>query len=124
MTVMETTAFEQIVIEALESLPAPFGDYLANVEVIVARRPSRLQRRALGLKPWQTVYGMYDGVPFTDRTNGMLLLPDTIIIFQEPLERDFGSAAALREQVCRTVLHEIAHLFGISDDRLRELGAY
>ena len=83
-----------------------------------------LQRRALGLKPWQTVYGMYDGVPFTDRTNGMLLLPDTIIIFQEPLERDFGSAATLREQVRRTLLHEIAHLFGISDDRLRELGAY
>ena len=121
---METTAFEQIVVEVLESLPAPFGDYLANVEVIVARRPSRLQRKALGVKPWQTIYGMYDGVPLTDRTNDMLLTPDTIVIFQEPLERDFGTAAALREQVRRTVLHEIAHLFGMSDERLHELGAY
>ena len=124
MAAMETIAFEQIVVEVLESLPAPFGDYLANVEVLVARRPSRLQRKALGVKPWQTVYGMYDGVPLTDRTNDMLLTPDTIVIFQEPLERDFGTAAALREQVRRTVLHEIAHLFGMSDERLHELGAY
>jgi predicted Zn-dependent protease with MMP-like domain len=121
---MDSIAFEQIVVEALESLPAPFTDYLENVEVIVARRPSRAQRRALGLKPWQSVYGMYDGVPYTERTSSMLMLPDAIVIFQDPLERDFRSAGELREQVRRTVLHEIAHLFGISDDRLRELDAY
>lgn len=121
---MDSEAFEQLVVEALESLPEPFVAYLDNVEVLVARRPSREQRRALGLKPWHTVYGMYDGVPYPERTSGMLVMPDTIVIFQDPLVRDFRSAAELRDQVRRTVLHEIAHLFGISDERLRQLGAY
>ncbi|NTU84188.1 MAG: metallopeptidase family protein [Chloroflexales bacterium] len=120
---MDSEEFEQLVVEALESLPEPFAAYLDNVEVIVSRRPSREQRRALGLKPWQTAYGMYEGVPYPERTSGMLVLPDTIVIFQEPLARDFPSAGELRDQVRRTVLHEIAHLFGISDERLRQLGA-
>lgn len=124
MPAMDTEAFEQLVVEALDELPAAFRPYLANVEVIVARRPTREQRRALGLRPWQTVYGMYDGVPHPERTSGMVVLPDAIVIFQDPLERDFRGAAELRAQVRRTVLHEVAHVFGISDARLRELGAY
>lgn len=121
---MDTEEFEQLVVEALESLPEAFAAYLDNVEVIVERRPSREQRRAVGIKPWQSLYGMYDGVPLTERRSGGVAPPDTIIIFQEPLERDFRSPGALREQVRRTVLHEIAHVFGISDRRLRDLGAY
>jgi predicted Zn-dependent protease with MMP-like domain len=121
---MDSARFEQLVIEALDSLPDAFAAYLENVEIIVERRPTREQRRMLGLKPWQSVYGMYHGVPLTERASNLLVLPDTIIIFQEPLERDFRTAEALRAQVRRTVLHEIAHVFGISDDRLRELGAY
>jgi predicted Zn-dependent protease with MMP-like domain len=121
---MDSEAFEQLVVDALESLPAVFQGYLSNVEIIIDRRPSREQRRALGLKPWQDVYGMYEGVPLTERSGDTLAPPDTIVIFQTPLERDFRSPVALREQVQRTVLHEIAHVFGISDERLRELGAY
>jgi predicted Zn-dependent protease with MMP-like domain len=121
---MDSATFEQLVIEAIESLPADFAIHLENVEVLVARRPSREQRRLLGLRPWQAVYGMYDGVPLTERDSGWAAPPDTIVIFQDPLERDFRTAARLREEVRRTVLHEIAHVFGISDDRLRELGAY
>lgn len=121
---MDSASFEQLVIEALDSLPDEFAVYLENVEIIVERRPTREQRRMLGLKPWQSVYGMYHGVPLTERASNLLVLPDTIVIFQEPLERDFRTAEALRAQVLRTVLHEIAHVFGISDDRLRELGAY
>jgi predicted Zn-dependent protease with MMP-like domain len=121
---MDSAAFEQLVVEVLDSLPDDFARHLDNVEVIVARRPSREQRRALGIKPWQTVYGMYDGVPLTERTVDMFAPPDTIVIFQDPLERDFRTGAELREEVRRTVLHEIAHAFGIDDDRLHELGAY
>ncbi|GAB4433372.1 MAG: metallopeptidase family protein [Chloroflexi bacterium OHK40] len=121
---MDSESFEQLVVEALESLPPAFAAHLDNVEVIVARRPTREQRRALGLRPWQTAYGMYDGVPLTERTSSTLAPPDTIVIFQEPLERDFRTTAELRAQVRRTVLHEIAHAFGISDARLRDLGAY
>lgn len=121
---MDSAAFEQLVVEALDSLPADFAAHLDNVEVLVARRPSREQRRALGMRPWQTVYGMYDGVPLTERESSWATPPDTIVIFQDPLVRDFRTAARLREEVRRTVLHEIAHVFGISDERLRELGAY
>ncbi|MFV9504745.1 MAG: metallopeptidase family protein [Oscillochloridaceae bacterium umkhey_bin13] len=121
---MDSSRFEQIVIAALEDLPLAFASYLANVEILVQRRPSREQRRELGLKPWQGVYGMYEGVPYPERSHDMIVAPDTIIIFQDPLVRDFGTGATLRSEVRRTVMHEIAHLFGISDERLRELDAY
>ncbi|NJM07904.1 metallopeptidase family protein [Candidatus Gracilibacteria bacterium] len=121
---MTSDEFEQLVVEALEELPSAFASYLDNVEIIVERRPRRAHRRALGIKPWQSVYGMYEGVPLTEREQSLIVTPDTIVIFQEPLERDFRTAGQLREQVRRTVLHEIAHVFGISDERLHELGAY
>ena len=124
MPAMDSEAFEQLVVEVVEGLPAPFAAYLDNVEIIIAPYPTRAQRRALDLKPWQTLYGMYDGVPYPARTSGMIVLPSTIVIFQTALVRDFPAPNALRAQVRRTVLHEIAHLFGISDERLRQLGAY
>jgi predicted Zn-dependent protease with MMP-like domain len=121
---MDTSAFEQFVGEALDTLPEPFVRYLDNVEIVVERRPTSAHRRMLGLKPWQTVYGCYEGVPLTERSSDDFYPPDVITIFQEPLERDFRTHAALREEVRRTVLHEVAHVFGISDERLRDLGAY
>lgn len=121
---MDQDPFEAIVAEALESLPAEFARCMANVEVQIEPRPTREHRRAVGLKPWQTLYGLYQGVPLTERVGGAPLLPDLITIFQEPLERDFLSREALRAQVRRTVLHEIAHFFGISDARLHDLDAY
>jgi len=120
----EAVSFEQLVANVLDELPEEFAAYLQHVEVLIERRPSREQRLAVGLKPWQALYGLYEGIPLTERTSGMLVLPDTITIFQEPLERDFPRLSELRAQVRRTVLHEIAHVFGISDARLRQLGAY
>nr|WP_322511959.1 metallopeptidase family protein [Chloroflexus sp.] len=117
---MKKPEFADLVAEVLANVPPAFARHLATVEVVIAPRPSREQRRALGLKPWQTIYGLYEGVPLTEEHDA----PAIITIFQEPLERDFRTTAALREQVRRTVLHEIAHHFGISDERLRELGAY
>jgi predicted Zn-dependent protease with MMP-like domain len=121
---MDRASFEEIVVEVIESLPPEFASHLNNVEVCIETRPLRSHRRAAGIKPWQTVYGLYEGVPLTERALGDTLLPDMITIFQEPLERDFPNRLALREEVRRTVLHEIAHFFGIDDERLRELGAY
>src|SRR4029079_9504411 len=118
--VMDAETFESIVVEALDSLPPEFAHYLSNVEIQIEQRPTREHRRTLGLKPWQTLYGLYQGVPLTERVGGGPLLPDMITIFQEPLERDFPGQEALRAQVRRTVLHEIAHFFGISDVRLHE----
>lgn len=124
---MDEATFNQIVVEALDNLPPEFAQVFDNVEVIVEDRPSAHHRQAVGIKPWQrmTLYGLYQGVPLTERTHSYgLVAPDTITIFREPLIRDFPQPEALRAQVRRTVLHEIAHFFGIDDDRLHELGAY
>lgn len=121
---MEVSAFEQLVADVLDSLPGEFGRHLDVVEVQIAARPTRAQRRSLGLKPGETLYGLYEGVPLTERSSDLLLTPDLITIFQEPLERDFPNSDQLRAQVRRTVLHELAHFFGISDERLHQLDAY
>jgi predicted Zn-dependent protease with MMP-like domain len=121
---MDRDSFESIVAEALDALPEEFARHLTNVEVQVEWRPSREHRRVVGLKPRQTLYGLYQGVPLTMRAGGAPLLPDLITLFQEPLERDFPGREALRDQIRRTLLHEIAHFFGISDARLHELDAY
>lgn len=121
---MKTHEFETLVGEVLDSLPPAFASRLDNLEIIVARRPSRQQRQELGLQADESLYGYYEGVPLPERTAWDAPLPAIIYIFQEPLQRDFSTADALQEQVRRTVLHEIAHHFGISDERLTELGAY
>ena len=121
---MDAETFESLVLEALNTLPPEFARYLENVEIQIEPRPTHAHRRAVGLQPWQTLYGLYEGVPLTVRSSSALLLPDLITLFQEPLERDFPNLDQLRAQVRRTLLHEIAHFFGISDARLRELNAY
>ena len=121
---MDADTFESIVVEALDTLPLEFARYLDNVEIQIEARPTPEHRRAVGIKPWQTLYGLYQGVPLTVRSSSALLMPDLITLFQEPLERDFPGLDQLRVQVRRTLLHEIAHFFGISDARLHELDAY
>lgn len=117
--------FEAEVLAALEALPDQFAAALANIEIAVARRPSSEQRRAARIHPWQTLYGLYEGIPLPARSSAYnLVQPDRITIFTEPLERDFPDEERLRAQIHHTVQHEIAHFFGIDDDRLRELGAY
>jgi predicted Zn-dependent protease with MMP-like domain len=121
---MDAESFETLVLEALDALPPEFARYLSNVEVQIELRPTHFHRRSVRLAPGYTLYGLYQGVPLTERVGGDPILPDLITIFQEPLERDFPNVDALRAQVRRTILHEIAHFFGISDARLRELDAY
>lgn len=122
---MDRQEFEQLVIEALDSLPPEIARMLDNVEVTVASWPSPAVLRSVGLRPGEMLFGLYEGVPQTQRTGyyGMVL-PDKITIFQGPIERIRRTPEGIREQVRRTVIHELAHHFGISDDRLRELGAY
>lgn len=121
---MEREEFEQLVSEAVAMLPPEFRARLENVGVLVDDWPTPAQRRSVGLRPHETLFGLYEGVPRPLRTTHYnLMLPDRIWIFQGPLERAFGrNRDRLRREVCRTVLHEIAHHFGIDDDRLDELG--
>jgi len=117
--------FEQLVVEVLDRLPPDIAGYLDNVEVIVAWAPTPDQVRRAGLAPGHTLLGLYEGIPLTKRgVSYGLVLPDKITIFQGPLQQVAYDREDLRRLVRRTVLHELAHHFGISDDRLRELGAY
>ena len=123
--VVDDEWFQSEVVAALDSLPREFAERLENIEIGVASWASPEQRRAARIQPWQTLYGLYQGVPLPARSSGyMLVPPDLITIFSEPLLRDFPDEARLRAQIRHVVLHEIAHYFGISDARLLELGAY
>lgn len=118
--------FLELVREAVESLPEPIARAMENVEVVAEPWPTVQQLLAAGVVPGRgTLFGLYQGVPLTHRTSGYsLVLPDKITIFQGPITAVHRTDDAIREQVRRTVIHEIAHHFGIDDDRLREMGCY
>ena len=111
--------------EALDALPPAFLERLDNVEVVVEPYADQETLRLAGVPNPMQLLGFYHGVPLTERSHGYtLVLPDKISIYQQPIERMCRTPEAIRAQVRRTVLHELAHHFGISDDRLRELGVY
>ena len=109
---------ERLVDEALAALPRQYADHLDNVVIVVRREPGPRERASLRLRRGQTLYGLYQGIPVTRRDSGYhLAAPDKITIYWLPLVRDF-SAQRLADQVKKTVFHEIAHHFGISDQEL------
>ncbi|MFN3332630.1 MAG: metallopeptidase family protein [Caldilinea sp.] len=118
--------FEEIVTEAMEEIPEALWGVIDNLVVTVEEWPSRRQIESVGLPPGNTLFGLYEGVPLTKRTTHYgLTPPDKITIFRGPiLQFCPPDEDAIRTQIRRTVLHEIAHHFGISDERLIELGAY
>lgn len=123
---MDLDAFATLVSEALDSLPQEFLDKLENVQVDIEEWPSRDDLVDAGLSPRSrySLLGLYHGVPVTMRdTSYYMVLPDHISIYQKPIEAMVGAdEEQIREQVRRTVIHEIAHYYGISDERLEELG--
>ena len=110
---MDETDFENAVQAAISSLPPDLAATMSNVAIVVEDEPP----------PGMPLLGLYEGIPLTSRTSGYSgVAPDKITIYRLPLERLYGhDPALLRSQIRRVVLHEIAHHFGISDDRLREL---
>ena len=119
--------FDQIrkeVAGILDRLPRRFREQLRNVEFVVEKRPSIELLREEGLDPrCDTLYGIYQGVPLPDRSSlDPPLLPDKITIFAEPLLQDFPDPEELREEIRLTVLHEIAHYFGMDEEEVEDLG--
>lgn len=113
-------SFEDLVVEALDSLPPEIAAAMENVDVVVEDQPPA--HELAGLPPGVTLFGLYQGVPLTGRGQYGNALPDKISIYRIPIQRAFRSPEAIKEQVRRTVLHEIAHHFGIDEQRLHELG--
>ncbi len=117
----EILNFYELVERALEGLPPELSTLLDNVAIVVDDWPEYSTPLVSG-DPGDALYGLYEGVPLTERGAGYYgMLPDKITIFRGPLERDFPRDE-LEEQIRITVVHEIAHHFGLNDDRLEELG--
>jgi predicted Zn-dependent protease with MMP-like domain len=111
-------AFMRLVEEAVDSIPAGFRDRLANVDFVVEETP-----RGDEVPGGELLLGLYQGVPLTERGAGYFgVLPDRIVLFRRPIEARARSDAELAALVREVVLHEVAHFFGIDDDRLDELG--
>ena len=120
---MERARFIELVREALQDVPEPFATHLRQIDIVVKRRPTPSDLDAADLGPDDSMYGFYRGVPLTDRDSGYnLVAPDVIDIYQGPLEEDFPDEDDLMDEIRITVLHELAHFFGIDDERLEELG--
>ncbi|MEM7275998.1 MAG: metallopeptidase family protein [Actinomycetota bacterium] len=112
MTPLDLPAFERLVGDALDELPDQLGRLLDNVVIMVEDQ-----------HPEEDLYGLYEGIPLTERGEyGDLALPDRITLYRIPLCLDSDDLEMLQEEVLVTVVHEVAHHFGIDDDTLHELG--
>ncbi len=120
---LSETEFEELVVAALDTLPEELLQLMNNIEVTVERLPSRQQMRRVGLR-FGTLLGLYEGIPLTARHSSSysLVVPDKITIFQRPIEGICSTHEEIVAQVRKTVIHEVAHHFGIGEERLRELG--
>jgi predicted Zn-dependent protease with MMP-like domain len=121
---MTRREFERIVEEAVKSLPEAFRERIENVVIRVAESPNRRQSRSQEPKGHETsLYGLYEGVPRTERrVDDSFQQPDRITIFKRAIERDHKSRAAMVKCIQETVLHELGHYFGLDDNQLDELG--
>jgi predicted Zn-dependent protease with MMP-like domain len=113
-------AFEGWVIEALDGLPAAFREQLGSVAIVIEDWPTPAQLAALGVPG---LYGLYQGIPRSTLGADHVAAPSRITIYRGTIEQRFRTPEAQRAKVIETVHHEIAHHFGISDARLRELAA-
>jgi predicted Zn-dependent protease with MMP-like domain len=119
---MQRERFEQLVAEAIESLPDEFKEKLENVAVMIQDWPTRAQLTSVGLRYRDELLGLYEGIPLTTSgKNYATVLPDKVTIFRKPIELTYRSDERIVRGIAETVRHEIAHHFGISDARLTEM---
>ncbi len=119
---MERERFEELVASAVEGLPEEFLERMENIAVVVEDYPTPSQLRKSGVGRDRTLLGLYEGVPLSRRGSGYgMVPPDKVTIFRGPIEAKCHTDSEIAEEVKRVVKHEIAHHFGISDERLDEL---
>lgn len=119
---MERERFEQLVAKAIEGLPPEFMERLENIAVVVQYWPTRNQLGSVGRTRRGELLGLYEGIPLTQQgKRHAMVAPDKITIFQKPIEMTYRSDRGIVRGVAETVRHEIAHHFGISDERLSEI---
>lgn len=113
--------FQKLIDEALGDLPGEHAKNIKNVAIIYEDVPSPEQREKLQLRGNQTLLGLYEGTPLSQRQGMVRLLPDKITLFKLPLSYESGSIAELKENIRHTLWHEIAHYYGLDHGRIHEL---
>tara|TARA_B100000809_G_C15040276_1_gene495300 strand:+ start:613 stop:999 length:387 start_codon:yes stop_codon:yes gene_type:complete len=116
---VDIEVFNQFVAEAFEGIPENLSSHIENLNIVVASFPDEDQLFSVGLQPGDTLFGLYQGVPLPMRgENYSLVLPDVITIYKDVIESQCGSDLEVRDQVRKTVIHELGHYFGFNDDEL------
>jgi predicted Zn-dependent protease with MMP-like domain len=112
--------FQQLIDEALGELPQRSLDHMKNVAILFEDEPTEEQRVKLRLLPYQSLYGLYEGVPLPFRQGQPTTLPDRITLFKLPILASSTDEAALKEQIKHTLWHEVAHYYGLNHDQIRD----
>lgn len=111
-------AFARLVEQALEELPDDFAKVFENVAVVVEDEPPPETLEDLGFEPGDELFGLYEGVPLPERDSFYQSLPDRISIYRGPLQRACRSRREIVQEIRDTVVHEIGHYFGLSDEEM------
>ena len=112
--------FQRLVLKALESLPPAIKVRMDNLDVVVRDWPTADDLEQVHLKDRHELLGLYLGIPLTERSDYHMVLPDVISIFRNPIQERCATREAVVEEVRVTVVHEVAHHFGIADEALDE----
>ena len=119
---MTRRQFEALVEKAMRKLPKDFKDKIKNVAIVVEDWPDDETLDEMGIEPPDTLYGLYRGVDLTHRDSGYgNILPDTVTIYQGPIEEDCDDEAEMAQLVRETVIHEIGHYFGLDDETMHRI---
>jgi len=119
---MKREAFERLVAGALATVPRRFRDAMANLAIVVEDEPSRELLEEMEIGPADTLLGLYQGTPLTGRAwDYGNTLPDRILLFQGPLERESDDEDDLVVAIGETLIHEIGHYFGLSEEEIEEI---
>jgi len=114
--------FERLVAEAVASIPRRFRDAMSNLAIVVEDEPSPDLLADMEIDPPDTLLGLYQGLPLTERRwDYGNMLPDRILLFQGPLERESEDEADLVVAIGETLIHEIGHYFGLSEEQIEEI---
>jgi predicted Zn-dependent protease with MMP-like domain len=114
--------FERLVAEALASIPRRFRKAMQNIVIVVEDEPSEELLADMEIEPPDTLLGLYQGTPLTERTSGYgNVLPDRVLIFQGPHERSAEDEDDLVVAIGETLIHEIGHYFGLSEEEIEEI---
>lgn len=119
---LSTDAFQQLVADALDSLPVDALELLDNVDVQTQLWPTVDQLEETGTRSGYGLLGLYEGTPLIDRDHYNFALPDRVTLFQRPLEAICATHEELERQVQITVVHELAHHFGWDDEEIHRMG--